>query len=1363
MITTELNRTDELNRTEVLKNHDWQRPSEGIQRSLGRVDRTTAKIKRNLEADPSVYEALPIERYKEEIIKTIEDNDVTIITAETGAGKSTQVPKYLLEQGYEVIVTQPRRLAAMSVAERVADELDSKLGTTVGYKTGDKSGKGSCYSADTKVLFCTDGLQMIRELTGHGVGGKKKTVLVLDEVHEWNVNMETLVAWAKKQNQEGNDFKIVLMSATLDSESLARFYGKEEQDAPVVEVPGRLFEVEEKEAPAEMLISETLRLAREGRNVLVFRPGKKEIEETIEALKRAQINVEILPLHGQLDREEQRKVFNHYKKPKIVVSTNVAQTSVTIDDIDAVVDSGLERRVELRNNIEGLYLRPTSKADCKQRKGRAGRCRPGEYVLCYDTSLEERADFPLPEIQRTRLDQTVLRLATLGIDATELEFFHQPDRATLREAKRALKALGAMDESDRVTEIGRQISRLPINVHTGRMVIEAMKNECMDDVLTIAACLEQGSVRDRTEFWRELTAEQKSDVLAELDLYEAALRMRGNQEMRESGIFAKSFQRAKETRRDLQKAVESAGMYRKQQQRNGRDRGAILSSVLAGMVDHLYQKNGRGNYTNGDGAERIKGRESVVYHDPQWLVGLPKDIQFRNRRGDLQTLSLVSMCSEVDPMALAEIAPQLVRKETGLSPRFDSEQDVVVSKTSIFFKDQHIGEETVMDAEHPQAPQVFAEWLSEQITDSSTPLHEIYESQKRARDLNIRAGKPVFRVYNSQELSRLFEEKLQGAKCVGAVTREIIIDLLTLAQIDENTVQQVLNDNPESITINGINYEVKYEQYHSPRIFIDASNGDNTQWLELPEEDAYIYLPSGQKVEVRVQYGGGTYDKCVGTEISKLKQELTERLNNTQWENANFPDLPQPDESDYFAITIPEVEEMIYGTCVTTGSPLRAYGSVRLNQCRYYEGDPLFSTAWFRDRESAQEARTKALEKLHEIQEKSRGKINEIVWERWERPDLPLPDTSNVLQTRISPVSQRQYGMCAVTGAPLYAYGTMALLSLDEVNVYSETSRVSLGDMYLKTRWFQKEDEAQAQNEKVLAYLERLKEEQINFDEMLPYMERARGVLRRIQDLEGNLYEKLPSDMGGDSISSDCVYSDAKDSIKKFDDLRRELSSLTSVDAILDWIERAEKALMEEGNPLGNDTMAQALAEAFNTKKVGKKSSEQPVPQPDLQKQKPAPKAKKDPENIPAPQTPEYEFTFLQGLEGESAWEAVAGRADKLEAEITRIELENETLATEAETYDQIQNSLPNKRKKLQQINREIKALTNRKQDKQREGSLRAERRDLQNEINELDEKRKSLKAGADQYRAMEADLTEKKALLERLREKETEILDSIE
>ena len=650
---------------------------------------------------------LPIDAFRDEILTCIEKNPVSIIVAETGAGKSTRVPQFLLENtDYQIVVTQPRRVAAKAVAKRVAEEMNCLFGGLVGFRTAvDRKD-----SNETRCLFATDGLQLVRELTHAGQSMGRGICLVIDEVHEWNLNIETLVAWAKRNILSGADIKVVLMSATLDFERLSEFF----DDAPVVQVPGRCFPVVGSPTHADgihqvsagSMLDEIKRLVAEGANQLVFLPGKGEIKQVEHALRQANLSAIILPLHGDVEPSEQELAFKSFTQPKVVLATNIAQTSLTIPDIDAVVDSGLERRIVLVNNVETLLLGNISRADVRQRAGRAGRVKEGQYVLCNDTPYDSFADFPIPEIQRSLLDQMVLRLAGAGLDALELPFYHQPEKQTLVEAKELLYAIEALDHEGNITKLGKKINRFPINVMSARMMLEALDRKCLAPILTITAILgtRYGSIRrkkrdndpDGWMSWEELLdpkKEYKSDLLVEYDLFKIARAMTDKKWLISHGIDTKGFETAFEIREQIKTAIYNLGYREKDHSRNKTNEDEILKCIASGMLVHLYKHSGGDDYENG--GTRQLDRTSIIKklsNRPKWIVGEPMNITITNRRGRPQTIALVKACTAVDPMWFVEIAPHLVEQKVD-NLRFDSETQGIIEDHIVIFNGTEISRE----------------------------------------------------------------------------------------------------------------------------------------------------------------------------------------------------------------------------------------------------------------------------------------------------------------------------------------------------------------------------------------------------------------------------------------------------------------------------------------------------------------------------------------------------------------------------------------------------------------------------------------------------------------------------------------------
>ena len=726
--------------------------------------------------------SLPIDAFRDEILTCIEQNPVSIIVAETGAGKSTRVPQFLLENtDYQIVVTEPRRVAAKAVAKRVAEEMDCPFGGLVGFRTAvDRKD-----STETRCLFATDGLQLVRELTHSGQSMGRGICLVIDEVHEWNLNIETLVAWAKRHILSGADIKVVLMSATLDHEHLSEFF----DDAPVVQVPGRCFPVEGSpthingihQMSTGSMLEEIKRLVAEGANSLVFLPGKGEIKQMENALKQANLQAVILPLHGDVEPDEQELAFKSFAQPKVVLATNIAQTSLTIPDIDAVVDSGLERRIVLVNNVETLLLGNISRADVRQRAGRAGRVKEGQYVLCNDTAYDTFTDYPVPEIQRSLLDQMVLRLAGAGLDALELPFYHQPEKQTLVEAKELLFAIEALDNEGRITKIGKQINRFPISVMSARMTLEALDRNCLETMITITAILgtRYSSIRrkkrdkdpDGWKSWEDLIDPNKkyqSDLLLELDLFKIAKAMK-EKDLAPNGIDPKGFFSVIEIREQIKEALRNLGCRISNHNQNANTEEEILKCIASGMLVHLYKHSGGVDYENG--GTRQLDRNSILQglsDHPKWIVGLPMNITFINRRGRQDTISIVKTCTAVEPLWFVEIAPHLVEKKVD-NLRFDSETQGIIEDHIVVFNGTEISREKKQSKFSETVLEKFAYALFNNSFSSDSAWRKIKDANeadlRRYRELRSKSGGEIPEIDSSffiNHYKELLEKVLAG-------------------------------------------------------------------------------------------------------------------------------------------------------------------------------------------------------------------------------------------------------------------------------------------------------------------------------------------------------------------------------------------------------------------------------------------------------------------------------------------------------------------------------------------------------------------------------------------------------------------------
>lgn len=634
---------------------------------------------------------LPITKYRKEIIEAVNNHSFTIVSAETGSGKSTQIPQYLADYYSQVIVTEPRIMAAKTLAKRVAEEMGVTLGKEVGYRTAyDK-----CFSPTSNILYCTDGLQLIRTIFCED--SKTENVLIIDEVHEWNLNIEALVAWCKFMQGKWNT-KVVIMSATIDTAKLADFLG---EDVAVLNIPGNLYDVEIEERPSYALIDTIKENINAGKNILVFVAGKKEIHSVVEKLNGE--NATVLPLHGEMDWDEQKKCFEHYSNSKVIVATNVAQTSLTIPDIDVVVDSGEARISIAENGIQGLFLKAISCSDIMQRKGRAGRTKAGKYFLCSDIPMEYRSKYSIPEIQRSILDRVVLQMAEIGVDAETLKFYHQPDIDAILKAKKELTIIGALFDNE-VTELGHKMVKMPVSVQLARMIIEAEKYGVTEQVMTIAAIIEMGGLLTKEAHYYDFTAEKESDLLAELDVWNLINKM-GYINFKELGIKKKSFFKIKE---HIQKLKET--LYGIVEITHNDDREAVVKSCLYGLVSHIYVRNYDRLYGN-DGTEVQLDRNSCISSYSKLVVGIPKTIEFKNRYGWTSSLNLVGFASEIDVNTLFELVPNAIVEETDL--RYSENMDAVEVTIKRSFAGVIVDTEINYDESHPEYAKLKAKYEEE--------------------------------------------------------------------------------------------------------------------------------------------------------------------------------------------------------------------------------------------------------------------------------------------------------------------------------------------------------------------------------------------------------------------------------------------------------------------------------------------------------------------------------------------------------------------------------------------------------------------------------------------------------------------------
>ncbi|MGA5171082.1 MULTISPECIES: ATP-dependent RNA helicase HrpA [Streptomyces] len=489
-------------------------------------------------------EQLPVSQKKDDILEAIRDHQVVIVAGETGSGKTTQIPKICLELGRGVRGmighTQPRRIAARTVAERVADELKTPLGEAVGWKVRFTDQVGG----DTFVKLMTDGILLAEIQTDREL--RAYDTIIIDEAHERSLNIDFLLGYLAQLLPKRPDLKVVITSATIDPERFSRHFG----DAPIVEVSGRTYPVEVRYRPLLEEDSEESdrdqitaicdavdELQAEGPgDILVFLSGEREIRDTADALVKKKLrNTEVLPLYARLSHAEQHRVFQAHAGRRIVLATNVAETSLTVPGIKYVIDPGTARisRYSHRTKVQRLPIERISQASANQRKGRCGRTSDGICVRLYDEEdFLARPEFTDAEILRTNLASVILQMTAAGLgDIEKFPFIDPPDHRNIRDGVQLLQELGAIDPAQkdpkkRLTQAGRKLAQLPVDPRLARMVLEADKNGCVREVMVIAAALSIQDPRERPAE-KQAQADQQharfkdetSDFLAFLNLW----------------------------------------------------------------------------------------------------------------------------------------------------------------------------------------------------------------------------------------------------------------------------------------------------------------------------------------------------------------------------------------------------------------------------------------------------------------------------------------------------------------------------------------------------------------------------------------------------------------------------------------------------------------------------------------------------------------------------------------------------------------------------------------------------------------------------------------------------------------------------
>jgi pre-mRNA-splicing factor ATP-dependent RNA helicase DHX38/PRP16 len=630
-------------------------------------------------------EYLPAFAVREDLLRVIRDNQVVIVVGETGSGKTTQLTQFLYEDGYGKLgmigCTQPRRVAAMSVAKRVAEEMECKLGSTVGYAIRFED----CTSKETVIKYMTDGVLLRESLNETDLD--RYSCVIMDEAHERALNTDVLMGLFKKVLARRRDLKLIVTSATMNSKRFSDFYG----GAPEFFIPGRTFPVDVMfhRSPVEDYVDQAVQqvlaihVSMGPGDILVFMTGQEDIETTCELVQERlnQLNdppkLSILPIYSQMPADLQAKIFDRAAPGvrKVIVATNIAETSLTVDGIMYVVDAGYSKLkvYNPRMGMDTLQITPISQANASQRAGRAGRTGPGKAFHLFTEAAfkDEMYIQTIPEIQRTNLSNTVLLLKSLGVkDLLDFDFMDPPPQDTISTSLFDLWALGALDNLGDLTEIGRKMTAFPMDPSLAKLLITSEEYGCSEEMLTIVSMLSVPSVfyrpkerQEESDAAREKFFVPESDHLTFLHVYS---------QWKSNGfsdgwcirhfLHPKSLRRAKEIREQL---LDIMKMQKMNLISCGTDWDVIRKCICSGYYHQAAKVKGIGEYIN------LRTSVTVQLHPTSALYGLgylPDYVIYHELI--LTSKEYMSTVTSVDPHWLAELGGVFYSvKEKGYSAR----------------------------------------------------------------------------------------------------------------------------------------------------------------------------------------------------------------------------------------------------------------------------------------------------------------------------------------------------------------------------------------------------------------------------------------------------------------------------------------------------------------------------------------------------------------------------------------------------------------------------------------------------------------------------------------------------------------------
>lgn len=730
------------------------------------------------------YPDLPVSEHKEKITEAIRDHQVVIIAGETGSGKTTQIPKICLElgRGVDGLIghTQPRRLAARTVANRIAEELKSNIGECVGFKIrfSDQVSDGSY------IKLMTDGI-LLAEIQKDRYLNQYDTIII-DEAHERSLNIDFILGYLKQLLPKRPDLKLIITSATIDPERFSNHF----DEAPIIQVSGRTYPVEVRYRPfdeaeqdsdqSQAIVEAVEELGRESRgDILVFLSGEREIRDTAEILNRAQLkHTEVLPLYARLSSAEQNRIFQSHSARRIVLATNVAETSLTVPGIKYVIDPGNARisRYSFRSKVQRLPIEPISQASANQRAGRCGRVSEGICIRLYsEQDYLSRPEFTDPEILRTNLASVILQMLSLGLGKIDaFPFVEAPDQRNINDGFRLLEELCATQKQQgkmSMTKIGRQIARLPIDPRYARMVVEAARQDCLQEVIVIAAGLSIQDPRERPQDKRQAADErhaeyrhEDSDFLALLNLWHGfkhqQKELSANQLRKWCKTHFINYLRMREWQdivSQLKQGIVELGFRLNS---NDADYQAMHTALAAGLLSHLGFKDKEREYLGSRNSRfMIFPGSGLSKKQPKWCM-VAELVETSRLFGRI--------AAKIDPAWIEPIASHLVKYQHS-EPHWSKKQGHVQAFEKVLLFGQTLVSQR--RANYSQIdPKTSREiFIREALVNGETKLNYAFlkHNQKSISDIEGMEDKSRRKdiLVDEEDLIRFYDERLQHGLC----------------------------------------------------------------------------------------------------------------------------------------------------------------------------------------------------------------------------------------------------------------------------------------------------------------------------------------------------------------------------------------------------------------------------------------------------------------------------------------------------------------------------------------------------------------------------------------------------------------------